>query len=173
MGSYKLESTTSCINEIKIKVKDNLIKSLEFNGGCNVMYQALTKLTQDRSIDEIIELLSDIKEPCINKETCISQVVQLLNIAKEKEKEKEIKEAQYRMSPEGILNNINILLSKTKLNIEKDGIAIKVKTHLYDKIISNLEEIKDQLEVEIYVEKFDDFIGDYVFSTVGKRSNKE
>lgn len=169
MASYKLESNTSCVNEIKVKVKDNVVKSLEFVGGCNIIYQAVRKLSEERNIDELIEIFSDIKEPCVNKETCISQVLKLLKMAKEKEVEKEYKEAQYRLSPEGILNNINILLSKTKLNTEKDGIAIKVKPRLYDKIVNNLEQVKNELDVEIYVEKFDDFIGDYIFSTVGKR----
>lgn len=173
MASYKIESTTSCVNEIKCKIKDNIVKSLEFTGGCSIICQAISKLAAERNIDELIELLSDIKEPCINKETCISQVVELLKTSKEKEIQKEYEEAQYRISPDGILNNINTLLSKTKLNTEKDGIAIKVKTKLYDIIVENVNKIKDQLEVEVYVDKFDDFIGDYIFSTVGKRSNQE
>ena len=114
MASYKYKSTTSCPNEIKVKLKDNIVKLIEFNGGCNIIYQAITKLSMDRDIDELIELLSDIREPCVNKESCIVQLVKLLKHAKEEEIKKSEKEREYKLTPEGLLNNIMTLLSKTK-----------------------------------------------------------
>ena len=62
------------------------------------------------------------------------------------------------------------LLSKTKLNTEKDAITIKVKKHLYNKIENSVNEIKDKVDCELYIEEFNDFVGDYVFSTVAKRT---
>lgn len=170
MASYKYKSTTSCLNEIKVKLKDNIVKLIEFNGGCNIIYQAITKLSMDRDIDELIELLSDIREPCVNKESCIVQLVKLLKHAKEEEIKKSEKEREYKLTPEGLLNNIMTLLSKTKLNTEKDAITIKVKTHLYNKIENSVNEIKDKVDCELYIEEFNDFVGDYVFSTVAKRT---
>ena len=63
-----------------------------------------------------------------------------------------------------------LLLSKTKLNTEKDAITIKVKKHLYNKIENSVNEIKDKVDCELYIEEFNDFVGDYVFSTVAKRT---
>ena len=62
MASYKIKSTLSCPDEIKVKLKDNVVKLIEFNGGCSVINQAITKLSANRDIDELIELLSDINE---------------------------------------------------------------------------------------------------------------
>ena len=172
MASYKIKSTSSCSDEIKVKLKDNIVKLIEFNGGCNVICQAITKLSMDRNIDELIDLLSDIREPCVNKESCIVQLVKLLKYAKEEEIKKNQKEREYKLTPEGLLNNINTLLSKTKLNTEKDAITIKVKQHLYNKIENSVNEIKDKVDCELYIEEFNDFAGDYIFKTCAKKECK-
>ena len=170
MASYKIKSTLSCPDEIKVKLKDNVVKLIEFNGGCSVINQAITKLSANRNIDELIELLSDIREPCVNKKSCISQLTELLIHAKEEEIKKEEADRQYKLTPDGLYDGITTLLSKTNLNVDKDAITIRVKKHLYNKIENSVNEIKDKINCELYIEEFNDFNGDYIFKTCAKKT---
>ena len=173
MASYRIESKESCTTSIKIKVKDNIIKLIEFEGGCNIIYEALGRLVTERKLDDIINLLKDIKENCVNKKSCIQLLVELLILARNKEEEAENQKLQIRKTPDGILNNINTLLSKTKLDTEKDAILIKVNPIYLEQIKENVNLIRDKINCEIYIEEFGEFTGDYIFSTVGKRTSIE
>lgn len=171
MASHKMESKTSCVNEIKIKLKDDIIKTIEFVGGCDVVYAALSNLITGKNVNEVLELLKPIRYvKCVNNESCIAQLVDLLEYSIQKELEEVEKDRQFRLTPEGLSSNIKTLLSKTKLDITKDAICIKVRKHLYKLIEENLNQIKDEIECEVYLEMFDEFDGDYIFSTVGRRN---
>ncbi len=66
-----------CSNEMIFKIEGNIIKSLEIVGGCPGNTVGVAKLVQNRTIDEIIELLENIS--CGNKGTsCPDQVAKAL-----------------------------------------------------------------------------------------------
>ena len=60
--------------------------------------------------------------------------------------------------------------SKTNLNVDKDAITIRVKKHLYNRIENSVNEIKDKVNCELYIEEFNDFNGDYIFKTCAKKT---
>ena len=41
MASYKLECKHSCINEIKVRLKDDIIKEINVDGGCSCMFSEI------------------------------------------------------------------------------------------------------------------------------------
>ena len=70
-----------CSRRITVDVNDNdIIESVAFTGGCNGNTQGVSRLAKDRKVDEVIELLKDIK--CGFKDTsCPAQLaIALQNI---------------------------------------------------------------------------------------------
>ena len=66
-----------CSRLITLEVEDNIIKSVEFKGGCNGNLQGLSKLAVGRNKDEVIELLKGTK--CGFKNTsCPDQLARAL-----------------------------------------------------------------------------------------------
>lgn len=169
MGSYKVECNKSCVNSIRVRLKDGIVKEITFDGGCQCMFSAFNQLTKDRNIDEVLSLLKEIDLKCVNEEICIKKLIDLLEDSKIKESEKEEKLKEYRLSPEGILKNINIIINKKPpIDFNKKYILIKIHSNLYDKFLENIKQIEDQISVEYRVEENDDFDGDYIFNTVYK-----
>ena len=76
---------------------------------------------------------------------------------REEEIKKEEADRQYKLTPDGLYDGITTLLSKTNLNVDKDAITIRVKKHLYNKIENSVNEIKDKVNCELYIEEFNDF----------------
>ncbi len=50
-----------CSSEIDFEIKDNIITSISFKGGCNGNLQGISKLVTGMNIDEVIEKLNGIK----------------------------------------------------------------------------------------------------------------
>ena len=66
-----------CSIKIEIETEGNTIKNISVLGGCNGNLKAITALTRDKDIDEIIGLLEGIK--CGFKNTsCPDQIAQAL-----------------------------------------------------------------------------------------------
>ena len=66
-----------CSNELIFEIDENIIKSLKIVGGCPGNTVGVSRLVQNRTIDEVIELLKDI--PCGDKGTsCPDQVAEAL-----------------------------------------------------------------------------------------------
>ena len=66
-----------CSRLITIEVEDDIIKSIEFLGGCNGNLKGLSKLAVGRNKDEVIELLKGTK--CGFKNTsCPDQLARAL-----------------------------------------------------------------------------------------------
>lgn len=79
--TYKTVGT--CSRAIEIEVQDDIIKSVQFVGGCSGNTQGVAKLCEGKPVNEVIRLLKGIK--CGFKPTsCPDQ----LAIALEKIKEK-------------------------------------------------------------------------------------
>ena len=73
-----------CSLKIEIETEKNIIKNISVLGGCNGNLKAITSLTKDRDIDEIINALEGIK--CGYKTTsCPDQIAQALKEIKQKE----------------------------------------------------------------------------------------
>ena len=81
MQIYKTKGT--CSRQINFTVKDDVLQSLQFVGGCSGNLQGISKLAVGRKIDDIIELLQGVK--CGFKNTsCPDQLAQALIEYKQK-----------------------------------------------------------------------------------------
>lgn len=75
MGIYQTNGV--CAIEIKYEIKDGLMESVEFVGGCPGNAQGIGSLVRGMAVDEVIERLRGIK--CGNKNSsCPDQLAQAL-----------------------------------------------------------------------------------------------
>lgn len=66
-----------CSVQIRAEVKDGIVKSVVFTGGCNGNAQGLSKLAEGRRVEDVIEALEGIR--CGYKRTsCPDQLAQAL-----------------------------------------------------------------------------------------------
>lgn len=147
MGSYRVETDTTCVSEIKIRLKGDIVKETIFEGGCQPMYQAINKLIEGRNINEVIDLLKDIDTKCANKETCISKLLNLLINSKDQEMDKQKEKDDYRVSTEGLFKNLSTLISKPNIDFDRKYILIKINSDVYDTVLESISNLP------IYIEK--------------------
>ena len=77
---YKTQGT--CSQEINIELKDGVIDSVSFVGGCNGNLQGIAKLVEGMDVDEVIKRVEGIQ--CGMKPTsCPDQLATALKEAKE------------------------------------------------------------------------------------------
>lgn len=80
--SFKYKPKGVCSMEIKIDFDGDIIKNIEFVGGCSGNTQGVAKLAEGRKADEVISLLQGIK--CGFKNTsCPDQLAKALQAYKE------------------------------------------------------------------------------------------
>lgn len=71
------ETFGTCSVQINFQVEDNIIKSVEFVGGCNGNTQGISKLVVGMNIDDVIARLEGIK--CgIRPTSCPDQLARAL-----------------------------------------------------------------------------------------------
>lgn len=76
-----------CSSEMIFEIEGDVVKKLEIVGGCPGNTVGVSKLIENRNIDDIIELLKGI--PCRNKGTsCPDQVAKALEEYKKQQKDK-------------------------------------------------------------------------------------
>ena len=81
-GSFSYKTRGVCSREINISVRDGVIESVQYIGGCSGNTQGVAALVKGMSVDEAIERLSGIK--CGFKSTsCPDQLAQALKQFKE------------------------------------------------------------------------------------------
>lgn len=141
MGSYRVETDTTCVSEIKIRLKGDIVKETIFEGGCQPMYQAINKLIEGRNINEVIDLLKDIDTKCANKETCISKLLNLLINSKDQEMDKQKEKDDYRVSTEGLFKNLSTLISKPNIDFDRKYILIKINSDVYDTVLESISNL--------------------------------
>lgn len=79
----KYKTSGTCSSAIDIEIKDGIIDSVSFTGGCNGNLQGISKLVEGMDIDTVIEKLDGIH--CGMKPTsCPDQLASALKMAKEK-----------------------------------------------------------------------------------------
>ena len=73
--SYKTKGV--CSRSILIDVEDNIVKKVQFEGGCNGNTKGISALVEGMSVDEVIKRLEGIK--CGFKSTsCPAQLAEAL-----------------------------------------------------------------------------------------------
>lgn len=81
-GNFSYKTRGVCSREINISVKDGVIDSVQYVGGCNGNTQGIAALVKGMSVDEAIERLSGIR--CGFRSTsCPDQLAQALKQMKE------------------------------------------------------------------------------------------
>ena len=72
-----------CSSNIQIEIEENIIRKVTFTGGCNGNLQGISKLAENRSVEEVISLLKGIR--CGGKPTsCPDQFASALQSYTEK-----------------------------------------------------------------------------------------
>ena len=72
-----------CSKEIQFEIEDDIIKSVDFVGGCSGNTQGISKLVEGMSVDEVIKRLEGVK--CGFRPTsCPDQLAQALRAYSEK-----------------------------------------------------------------------------------------
>ncbi len=78
--SYKTSGT--CSKEINIKIKNEIIESVEFRGGCPGNLIGIKRLVEGRSVDEVISCVEGVK--CGSRSTsCPDQLANALKSYRE------------------------------------------------------------------------------------------
>lgn len=67
---YKYETRGTCSKEINFDIEGDIIKNIEFYGGCPGNLKAIAKAVEGKTVEEIENLFKDIK--CGNKSTSCS-----------------------------------------------------------------------------------------------------
>lgn len=79
MSQYTYKTKGTCSKEIKFEIEDGIIKNIQFIGGCPGNTLGVAALCKNKTVDEVISLLSGIK--CGFKQTSCPD--QLANALKE------------------------------------------------------------------------------------------
>ena len=74
MHVYNTRGT--CSRQITFDVKDNIVLNVKFYGGCPGNLQAVSKLVEGKTVDEVISLLQGIK--CRGNTSCGDQLATAL-----------------------------------------------------------------------------------------------
>ncbi len=83
--AYEFYPRGVCPSKIEIELDGDVIKHVQFQGGCNGNLKAVSALIQGKTVDEVAPILQDIK--CgFKKTSCAAQLVEGLRAALEAEK---------------------------------------------------------------------------------------
>ena len=80
MEVYKTSGV--CSRSIEFEVENNIVKKVIFNGGCRGNTTGVSKLAENRSVDELISLLEGIE--CRGGTSCPDQFAKALKEYKAK-----------------------------------------------------------------------------------------
>lgn len=85
---YSYNTSGTCSRQILIDVEDNVIQHIKFVGGCPGNVQGVARLSENRSMDEVIALCEGIR--CGAKPTsCPDQLAKALKLIKEQQAQAE------------------------------------------------------------------------------------
>jgi len=86
MYGYKTSGVCSVQINFDVDDKTNILKNVQFIGGCPGNTQAICRLVQGKTIDEVIETLEGIH--CRGNTSCPDQLAQALKVYKKEKEEK-------------------------------------------------------------------------------------
>lgn len=79
---YEYKTKNTCAQKISFDIEGNIIKNIEFYGGCNGNLKAISKLLQGATVEEIEDKLSG--NTCGNRPTsCTDQLAKAVREAYE------------------------------------------------------------------------------------------
>lgn len=82
---YVFKTSGVCSKEIRFEIEDDVIKSVEFVGGCPGNLIGIKTLVEGSTVDDVIEKLKGI--PCGSKSTsCPDQFTKALELYKKKQR---------------------------------------------------------------------------------------
>lgn len=73
---YRYNTQGTCSQQILIDVENNIVKHVEFVGGCRGNTQGVARLAENRPIDEVIALCKGIE--CRGATSCPDQLARAL-----------------------------------------------------------------------------------------------
>ena len=107
-GEYKMnrkfvyKTKKVCASQIKLELHDNIIRNVEFAGGCSGNTQGIGKLVAGMDVDEVIEKLKGIR--CKSRETsCPDQLSVALEAIRNSEEEATEQENNTKFTKEELL----------------------------------------------------------------------
>jgi len=59
--SYIYKTKGTCSSQIKVDLDGNIIKSVEFTGGCNGNLKGISKIVQNMTVEDVVSKLSGVK----------------------------------------------------------------------------------------------------------------
>lgn len=59
--SYIYKTRGTCSTQIEVELDGNIVKNVKFTGGCNGNLQAVSRLVQGKTVEEVEETLSGIR----------------------------------------------------------------------------------------------------------------
>ena len=81
--TYSYKTSGTCSTRIDFEIEDGILKNVSYTGGCNGNLQAVSKLTDGKTPDEIAALIGGIR--CGFKSTsCPDQLARAVTEAKRK-----------------------------------------------------------------------------------------
>ena len=80
--TYKYRTTGTCSSQIDVELDGNIVRNVTFTGGCNGNLQAIPKLVEGLTVDQVEEKIGGIS--CNGKQTsCGDQLAKACRAAYE------------------------------------------------------------------------------------------
>ena len=81
---YHYKTRGTCSTDIFVDVEDNVVRRVQFKGGCNGNLQAVSRLVEGLTVDEVLARLEHIR--CgMRRTSCPDQLCQALRQMRENE----------------------------------------------------------------------------------------
>ena len=68
--SYTYKTKGTCSTQIEVELDGNIVKNVKFTGGCNGNLQAIPRLVEGMTVDEVERRIGGIR--CNTKNTAVS-----------------------------------------------------------------------------------------------------
>ena len=82
--TYSYKTSGTCSTRIDFEIEDGILKNVSYTGGCNGNLQAVSKLVEGLSVEDVIQKLSGIS--CNGRPTsCGDQLARACQAALEKD----------------------------------------------------------------------------------------
>ncbi len=80
MIRYKYNTNNTCSSQISFDLDGDVVRNIEFTGGCNGNLKAIQKLTEGFTVDKIVNILSGT-ECGLRQTSCADQLARAVQTA--------------------------------------------------------------------------------------------